>query len=166
MGGLGDVDAAVIAAKTAFTGWSGTPAPKRAAILFKYRELLELNFMGLAHIITRENGKTLDDAKGDMRHGIEVVEFSCGISHPGISAISFVGSSHVAKHVYTLGTSCRKWVQAAGGAKNVLLIMPDAEEESKLRAVLGSAYGCAGQRCIAGSILVAIGVKSASQWRD
>src|SRR5580704_474599 len=76
-----DVDAAVTAARKAFEHWGQTPAPKRASILFRYRELLEQEFDALARLVTRENGKTLDEARGDVRRGIEVVEFACGIPH-------------------------------------------------------------------------------------
>jgi malonate-semialdehyde dehydrogenase (acetylating)/methylmalonate-semialdehyde dehydrogenase len=259
-----EVDAAVRAAQAAFTGWSSTPPPKRAAILFRYRELLEQNFDSLARGVTRENGKTLDEARGDVRRGIEVVEFACGIAHlvkgeslpqvadqidavtmreslgvcagitpfnfpamvpmwmyplaiacgntfvlkpsekvpltamrlaelfaeaglpegvlnivhggrevvdalcthPGIAAVSFVGSSRVAAHVYALGCRHGKRVQAAGGAKNVLLVMPDAEPDSTLRAILGSSFGCAGQRCMAGSVLMGVGKTTADAWRE
>ena len=259
-----DVDAAVQAARKAFVHWSQTPAPKRAAIMFRYRELLEQNFDALARLVTRENGKTLEEARGDVRRGIEVVEFACGIAHlakgeslpqvaeqidavtmrepigvcagitpynfpamvpmwmypiaigcgntfilkpsekvpltairlaelfaeaglpdgvfnlvhgarevvdalcthRGIAAVSFVGSSKVAAHVYALGCQNGKRVQAAGGAKNVLLVMPDAEPEPTLRAILGSSFGCAGQRCMAGSVLMGVGQATADEWRD
>lgn len=261
-GDAATVDAAVQAARKAFVSWGTTPPPKRAAILFRYRDLLEANFTDLARLVVRENGKTLDEAKGDVRRGIEVVEFACGISqllkgeslpqvaeqidavtmreplgvcagitpfnfpamvpmwmfplsiacgntfilkpsekvpltsvrlaelfreaglpdgvfnlvqggrevvdalctHPGISAISFVGSSNIARHVYSLGCQHGKRVQAAGGAKNVLLVMPDAEPDSTLRAILGSSFGCAGQRCMAGSVLMGVG-SAAEEWR-
>jgi len=259
-----DVDAAVSAARKAFVHWGQLPSPKRAAILFRYRELLEQDFEALARLVTRENGKTLDEARGDVRRGIEVVEFACGIAHlskgeslpqvaeqidavtsreplgvcagitpfnfpamvpmwmyplaiacgntfilkpsekvpltaihlaklfaeaglpdgvfnivhggsevvnalcthPGIAAVSFVGSSKIAAHVYALGCQHGKRVQAAGGAKNVLLVMPDAEPDPTLRAILGSSFGCAGQRCMAGSILMAVGNTTADEWRD
>jgi malonate-semialdehyde dehydrogenase (acetylating) / methylmalonate-semialdehyde dehydrogenase len=264
LSGAADVDRAAAAARKAFAHWSQLPAPRRAAVLFRYRELLETNFGALARLVTRENGKTLDEARGDVRRGIEVVEFACGISHlgkgeslpqvadqidavtmreplgvcagitpfnfpamvpmwmyplaiacgntfilkpsekvpltairlaelfaeaglpegvlnivhggrdvvdalcmhPGIAAISFVGSSQVAAHVYALGCQKGKRVQAAGGAKNVLLVMPDAEPDSTLRAILGSSYGCAGQRCMAGSVLMGVGDRTADEWRD
>jgi malonate-semialdehyde dehydrogenase (acetylating)/methylmalonate-semialdehyde dehydrogenase len=86
--------------------------------------------------------------------------------HPRISAISFVGSSAIASHVYALGCKNGKRVQAAGGAKNVLLVMPDAEPDSTLRAILGSSYGCAGQRCMAGSVLMGVGKATADEWRE
>lgn len=249
------VDAAVQAAWNAFPDWSTTPAPDRAAVLFRYKALLEQHFEELSHLVTEENGKTFAEAQGDVRRGIEVVDLACGIphllkgealpqvarnidavttreplgvcagitpfnfpamvpmwmfplaiacgntfilkpsekvpltanrlaalfaeaglpagvfnvvhggkvvvdalcSHPRIAAVSFVGSSSVAKHVYRLGSEHGKRVQAAGGAKNVLLVMPDADPDPTLRAIMGSAYGCAGQRCMAGSLLMAVG---------
>ena len=261
LGTAADVDAAVQAARAAFASWSLMPPPKRAAVLFRYRDLLERHFDELARLVTRENGKTLDEARGDVRRGIEVVEFACGISHlakgeslpqvaeqidavttreplgvcagitpfnfpamvpmwmfplaiacgntfilkpsekvpltavrlaelfaaaglppgvfnivhggrevvdalcthPGIAAVSFVGSSGVAAHVYALAAGNGKRVQAAGGAKNVLLVMPDAEPEPTLRAILGSSFGCAGQRCMAGSVLMGVGKATADE---
>lgn len=249
------VDQAVQAAQAAFPAWSNLPVPKRADVLFRYRNLLEANLEALAQLITLENGKTLEEARGDIRRGFEVVEFACGIAqlykgeslaqvaphidgqtmreplgvcagispynfpamvpmwmfplaiacgntfvlkpsekvpltavrlaelfqeaglppgvlnivhggrevvdplcvHPGIAAISFVGSSAVAKHVYSLGSSHGKRVQAGGGAKNALIVMPDAEPESTLRAIMGASFGCAGQRCMAGSLLIGVG---------
>jgi len=259
-----DVDAAAKSATKAFAAWSHTPPPRRAAIMFRYRELLEQQFEDLARLVTLENGKTREEARGDVRRGIEVVEFACGIahllkgeslpqvadqidavtireplgvcagitpfnfpamvpmwmypiaiacgntfllkpsekvpqtamrlaellaeaglpdgvlnivnggaevvdalcSHPDISAVSFVGSSNVARHVYQLGSQHGKRVQAAGGAKNLLLVMPDAEPDSTLRAILGSSFGCAGQRCMAGSVMMGVGKSTADQWRD
>ena len=264
LGGPAEVDAAVQAAQKAFVSWGATPVTKRAAVLFRYKQLLDQNFEALARLVTRENGKTLDEARGDVRRGIEVVDFACGIAHlqkgeslpqvaeqidavtmreplgvcagitpfnfpamvpmwmfplaiacgntfilkpsekvpltanrlaeifaeaglpegvfnvvhggrevvdalcthPGIAAVSFVGSSRIAKHVYSLGCAHGKRVQAAGGAKNVLLVMPDAEVDSTLRAILGSAFGCAGQRCMAGSVLMGVGDKTADAWRE
>ena len=264
LSGPAEVDAAVQAAQKAFVSWGSTPVTKRAAVLFRYKQLLDQNFEALARLVTLENGKTLDEARGDVRRGIEVVDFACGIAHLqkgeslpqvaeqidavtmrepigvcagitpfnfpamvpmwmfplaiacgntfilkpsekvpmtanrlaeifaeaglpegvfnvvhggrkvvdalcthlGIAAISFVGSSPVAKHVYTLGCAHGKRVQAAGGAKNVLLVMPDAEPEPTLRAILGSAFGCAGQRCMAGSVLMGVGEKTADVWRE
>ncbi|MEZ5277640.1 MAG: CoA-acylating methylmalonate-semialdehyde dehydrogenase [Opitutaceae bacterium] len=264
MSGAADVDAAVQSATRAFLGWSTTPVPRRGAVLFEYKHLLDQHFEDLARLITRENGKTLDEARGDVMRGREVVDFACGIAHlvkgeslpqvadqidavtmrepigvcagitpfnfpamvplwmfplaiacgntfvlkpsekvpqtamrlaelfleaglpkgvlnvvhggrevvdalcthPGVAAVSFVGSSNVARHVYTLSTSHGKRCQAAGGAKNVLLVMPDAEPDSTLRAILGSAFGCAGQRCMAGSVLMGVGRQTADEWRE
>ncbi|MFN5298884.1 MAG: CoA-acylating methylmalonate-semialdehyde dehydrogenase [Planctomycetaceae bacterium] len=258
-----EVDLVVAAAVAAFPAWRATPAPRRAACLFRYRDLLERHLDELARLITLENGKTFDEARGDVRRGIEVVEFACGIAHlikgeslpqvadqidavtlreplgvcvgitpfnfpamvplwmfplaiacgnafvlkpsekvpltanrlaallreagvpggvlnvvhggrevvdalcthPDVAAVSFVGSSAVAEQVYAQATRHGKRVQAAGGAKNVLIVMPDADPESTLRAILGSAFGCAGQRCMAGSILMGVGHATCDQWR-
>jgi malonate-semialdehyde dehydrogenase (acetylating)/methylmalonate-semialdehyde dehydrogenase len=92
---------------------------------------------------------------GIVHGGREVVDAIC--THPDIAAISFVGSSNVAEHVYQLGCSTGKRVQAAGGAKNVMLVMPDADPDSTIRAIMGAAFGCAGQRCMAGSIVMGVG---------
>jgi malonate-semialdehyde dehydrogenase (acetylating)/methylmalonate-semialdehyde dehydrogenase len=253
--GYTEVDAAVQVATKAFHDWARTPAPKRAEVMFRYRTLLNEHFEELAQLVTRENGKTLEEARGDVRRGIEVVDFACGIahllkgeslpqvanyidgtttrealgvcagitpfnfpamvpmwmfpiaiacgnafilkpsekvplspvrlaellleaglpegvfniihggkevvdalcSHPGIASVSFVGSTNVARHVYTLACQHGKRVQAAGGAKNVLLVMPDADPEPTLNAIMGAAYGNAGQRCMAGSLLMGVG---------
>lgn len=250
-----DVALAVSAAREAFVSWSQTTASRRTEILFRYKALLEASFEELARLVVLENGKTFPEAQGDVRRGIEVVEFACGRNHllkgeslpqladgmdgvtsleplgvcagitpfnfpamvpmwmfpiaiacgnvfilkpsekvpltamrlaelfaeaglpdgvlnivhggrdvvdalcvhPDVAAVSFVGSSAVAKHVHTLATAHGKRVQAAGGAKNVLFVMPDAEPDSTLRAIMGAAYGCAGQRCMAGSVVMGIG---------
>ena len=74
-----------------------------------------------------------------------------------MAAISFVGSTPIAKYIYERGTAAGKRVQSAGGAKNHLIIMPDAEMDQSVKALVASAYGCAGQRCMAGSVAVAVG---------
>jgi malonate-semialdehyde dehydrogenase (acetylating)/methylmalonate-semialdehyde dehydrogenase len=251
----GELDAAVAAARRAFATWSQTPPPRRAAVLFAYRELLRANTDRLARTITREHGKTLDDARGEVQRGIEVVEFACGIpqllkgefsenvgagidvkavrqplgvcagispfnfpamvpmwmypiaiacgntfvmkpsekdpslalesarllteaglppgvfnvvngdkeavnailDHPGIDAVSFVGSTPIAQHVYTRAAASGKRVQALGGAKNHLVVMPDADLAQVVDALMGSAYGSAGERCMAISVAVAVG---------
>jgi malonate-semialdehyde dehydrogenase (acetylating)/methylmalonate-semialdehyde dehydrogenase len=79
------------------------------------------------------------------------------LDHPKVAAISFVGSTGIAKYIYERGTAAGKRVQSAGGAKNHLIIMPDAEMDQTVKALAASAYGCAGQRCMAGSVAVAIG---------
>ena len=260
-----DVDLAVRVAQEAYSGWSTTPAPERARILFSYKALLEAHVDELSRIIAEESGKTLEEAGGDLRRGIEVVEFACGIGHlskgetlpelasgidgmttreplgvcagitpfnfpamvpmwmypvaiacgnsfilkpsekvpltanrlaelflesglpagilnivhggkdvvdaicvhTGIAAVSFVGSSAVARHVYELSCQHGKRVQSAGGAKNTLLVMPDVlesgsaaaavDQDPTVRAIMNSAFGCAGQRCMAGSLLLGVG---------
>jgi malonate-semialdehyde dehydrogenase (acetylating)/methylmalonate-semialdehyde dehydrogenase len=79
------------------------------------------------------------------------------LTHPLVAAVSFVGSTPIAKYVYEVGTQNGKRVQAAGGAKNHLVIMPDADISLAVKALSASAYGCAGQRCMAGSVAVAVG---------
>src|SRR6478672_6045736 len=81
MGTAADVDAAVQAAQKAYPAWSNMPVTKRANVMFKFRELLNQHFDELCRLCTRENGKTIEESKGDVRRGIEVVEFACGIAH-------------------------------------------------------------------------------------
>ena len=253
--GAAEVDAAVAAASAALTGWSRTPVMERVRLMFRFRDLLDRHAEALAAIVTRHHGKTLDEARGEVRRGIEVVEFACGaptllqgrtlrqvaggvdqdlyrfpvgvvagippfnfpvmiplwmfplavaagnafvlkpsertplgavrlaelfleaglpegvlnvvhggkdavdaiLDHPGIAAISFVGSEAVARHVYERGARAGKRVSAAGGAKNHVVVMPDADLDVALPALLNSAYGNAGERCLAGSVAVAVG---------
>jgi malonate-semialdehyde dehydrogenase (acetylating)/methylmalonate-semialdehyde dehydrogenase len=79
------------------------------------------------------------------------------LEHPLIHAISFVGSSPVAKYIYQTGVSYGKRIQAQGGAKNPVVVMPDADEETTIRIIADSAFGCAGQRCLAASIVITVG---------
>jgi len=79
------------------------------------------------------------------------------LEHPYIRAISFVGSSPVAKYIYQTGTAHGKRVQALGGAKNPVVIMPDADEDTTVKIITDSAYGCAGQRCLAAAIVLTVG---------
>jgi malonate-semialdehyde dehydrogenase (acetylating) / methylmalonate-semialdehyde dehydrogenase len=79
------------------------------------------------------------------------------LDHPKVAALSFVGSTPIAKYIYERGTAAGKRVQSAGGAKNHLIIMPDADMDQTVKALAASAYGCAGQRCMAGSVAVAVG---------
>ena len=249
--GTDEINSAVQAAVAAFPAWAEAPPVDRARVMLRFAERMEANFEELARTITREHGKTLDEARSEIRRGIEVVEFAggapsllmgesleniaagidcdtirqplgacacitpfnfpfmvplwslpialaCGntyvlkpsekvpfsairmaellsdaglppgvlnlvhgtreavdalLTHPDIRAISFVGSTPVAKHVYETGTRYGKRVQASGGAKNFMVVMPDADE-STIGAIMGSAYGCAGERCMAGSVLV------------
>jgi malonate-semialdehyde dehydrogenase (acetylating)/methylmalonate-semialdehyde dehydrogenase len=79
------------------------------------------------------------------------------LDHPGIDAVSFVGSAKVARHVYTRAAAAGKRVQALGGAKNHMVVMPDAVLDKTVDGILTSAFGAAGQRCMAGSVVVAVG---------
>jgi malonate-semialdehyde dehydrogenase (acetylating)/methylmalonate-semialdehyde dehydrogenase len=249
------VDAAVQAAKAAFPAWADTPAVERARVMFRFAHLLEEHFDELARLVTREHGKTHEEAKGDIRRGIEMVELACAapsllmgqtldnvargidgrverhplgvcvgitpfnfpamvplwmfpiaiacgntfilkpspkvplsplrlaellteaglpkgvfnvvnggkqtvdalLTHPDVAAISFVGSTSVAKYIYETGTAHGKRVQAAGGAKNYMLVLPDADLDAATNQIIGASFGCSGQRCMAGSIAVAVG---------
>jgi malonate-semialdehyde dehydrogenase (acetylating) / methylmalonate-semialdehyde dehydrogenase len=92
----------------------------------------------------------------NLVHGSrEVVEAIC--DHPDIQAVSFVGSTTVARAVYQRATHAGKRVQALGGAKNYIVVMPDADLERAIAAITESFYGCAGERCLAGSVLVPVG---------
>ncbi len=255
LSGREDVDRAVKAAQAAFPEWAATPVIKRTQVLFRYKMLLEEHFEELRDLVTLENGKDARDAGGEVRRGIEVVEFACGmptlmmgesvrdvasgvdnvsyryplgvvaaiapfnfpcmiplwtlpiaigagnsyilkpsertpltsqrlgelleeagipegvfsivngakevvnsiLEHPGIEAVSFVGSQPVAEHVYTHGTAHGKRVQALAGAKNSMIVMPDAVLDRVVPNIIASAYGNAGERCLAGSVLVAVG---------
>jgi len=259
-GDNGDVAAAVASAAAAFPAWRSTPPADRIQYLFRLKVLLEGHLEEIATIITKENGKTLAEARGELRRGIENVEVACGIpilmqgynledvasgidelmfrqplgvvaaitpfnfpamiplwflpyaiatgntfilkpservplsmtrivelisktglpagvvnlvtggkaavdellDHPGVSAISFVGSSAVARYIYARGSAAGKRVQCQGGAKNHVLVMPDADPATTTRIVADSAFGCAGQRCLAVSVAITVG--DARQW--
>lgn len=92
----------------------------------------------------------------NMVHGSKDVVDAI-LDHPHISAISFVGSTQVAKYIYQRGTANGKRVQAQGGAKNPVIIMPDADKETTVKIIADSAFGCAGQRCLAASVVVTVG---------
>lgn len=252
---VGEVDAAVQAARAAFPSWSALSALRRARVLFKFKALLEEHHDELARLITLEHGKAFSDAKGEVVRGMEVVEFACGIpqllkgqysdevgggidnwsirqplgvavgitpfnfpvmvpmwmfpialacgntfvlkpserdpsaslliaellqksglphgvfnvvqgdkvavdaliEHPDVDAISFVGSTPIAESIYTESSKRGKRVQALGGAKNHLVVMPDADLDQAASALLGAAYGSAGERCMAISVAVAVG---------
>src|SRR5690349_11115723 len=255
LSGAEDVDAAVRAAQHAYAGWSRTAVMERVRLMFRYKALLEEHFEELAAIVTRHHGKTLEESRGEVRRGIEVVDFACGaptllqgrtlrdvsggvdqdlyryplgvcagippfnfpvmiplwmfplavvagntfvlkpsertplggarlaelfleagfppgvlnvvhgasraveapLGHPAVSAISFVGSAPVARQVYTHAAASGKRVQALGAAKNHRVAMPGAEPGLDVPAILNSAFGNAGERCLAGSVAVAVG---------
>src|SRR5580765_3013635 len=250
-----DVDAAVQAAARAFPGWRETPVNARAQVLYKFKAQLEQHFDEVARIVTTEHGKTIDEARGSVRRGIECVEVACGApslmmgsglediargidchvvrqplgvcaaiapfnfpamvplwflpfaiatgntfvlkpseqvplsqrkmvsllqqcdlppgvvnlvnggrevvdaicDHPGIRAVSFVGSTPIARHVYQRATNAGKRAQALGGAKNFVVVMPDADFDRSIDIISESFYGCAGERCLAGSMLIPVG---------
>ena len=250
-----EVDIAAQAAASALDDWRHTPPTERIQYLFKLKQLLEENLDDISRTITMESGKTLLEAKGEMRRAIENVEVACGIptmmqgtnlediasgidefmirqpvgvcaaiapfnfpgmitfwflpyaiacgntyivkpsekvpltmqkvfrlleqtglpngvvnlvngaadtvnaiiDHPIIRAISFVGATATAKYVYARATANGKRAQCQGGAKNPILVLPDADEQEVIHAVGESAFGCAGQRCLAASLAVTVG---------
>jgi malonate-semialdehyde dehydrogenase (acetylating)/methylmalonate-semialdehyde dehydrogenase len=122
-------------------------------LVLKPSELVPLSAGRIAELL-REAG--LPEGVLQVVHGgREAVEAIC--DHPGIEAISFVGSTRVAKVVYRRGTAALKRVLALGGAKNHLIVMPDADLEMTASNVVASMSGCAGQRCMAASVMVAVG---------
>jgi malonate-semialdehyde dehydrogenase (acetylating)/methylmalonate-semialdehyde dehydrogenase len=250
-----EIDRAVRAASDAFPAWAETPVPERTQVMFRFKALLEEHIDELALLVVRENGKTIDEARGEVRRGIEVVEHSCAaptllmgsaldqiargideelirfpvgvvagitpfnfpnmvplwmippalvcgntfvlkpsqrtplsavrlaellaeaglpdgvlnvvhgakdavdrlLAHPDVAAVSSVGSAGVARYIYATAAANGKRVQALGGAKNHLVVMDDADLDGTATAVVSSAFGNAGQRCLAGSVAVAVG---------
>lgn len=250
-----EVDEAVRAAGDAFAGWRQAPAVERVQPLFRLTQLLEQQKEELAVTITRENGKTLEEARGEVRRAIENVEVACAIPslmqgrtlqqiatgideavervplgvcavippfnfpamvpcwfwpyaiacgstvivkpservpitmqrlfvlareagippgvlnlvngdktvtellvrHPEVMAISSVTSTPTAKAIYALAGEHGKRAQCGGGAKNFIVVLRDAQLENAVPNIIDSVYGSAGQRCLAGSNVVAVG---------
>ena len=250
-----DVDRAVKAARAGFEEWRSTPVLERAQFMHHFKVMVEDNFEEISQIVVKENGKTTDEARGEVRRGIESIDFAmsvpvlmrsdgledissgidettvrqpagvfvaitpfnfplmvplwflptaitCGntfilkpspqtplsteflfemldeldlpegvvnlvngavpsatalMEHPDVTGVSFVGSSAVAKIIYETCTRNGKRVQAQGGAKNYIAVLPDANIEASVKNILGAAYGCAGQRCLAAAVAVGVG---------
>ena len=250
-----EIDRAIEAAREAFPAWRATSLSKRAEIMFRFRELLDVHKAEVAAVLTAQHGKVLSDAMGEVQRGIENVEFAtavptllkggfseqvstghdvysirqplgvvagitpfnfpamvplwmcanaiaCGntfvlkpsekdpgaslvladlwkdaglpdgvfnvvqgdkvavnriLEHPEIRAVSFVGSTPIAKYIYETGTRGGKRVQALGGAKNHMVVLPDADIDMAADAAVSAAYGSAGERCMAISVVVAVG---------
>jgi len=249
-----DVEAAVSSAATAFETWSTTSLAKRTNAMYNFRNLLVENQEMLIGAITREHGKVLEDARGELTRGLENVEYACGIAeilkgrfsesvstgvdvksvrqplgvvagitpfnfpamvplwmipnavacgntfvlkpsekdptaslilaqlfteagfppgvlnviqgdklavdglltHPDVKAVSFVGSTPVARYIATTATTHGKRVQALGGAKNHMIVLADADLDLAADAAVSAAYGSAGERCMAISVAVAV----------
>ena len=255
LGNAADVNAAVASAQAAFPKWADTPPIRRARVMFKFLELLNLRKDALAALITAEHGKVFTDAQGEVSRGIDIVEFACGIpqllkgdftdqvstgidnwtlrqplgvvagitpfnfpvmvpmwmfpvaiaagntfvlkpspidpsaslfiadlfreaglpdgvfnvvqgdkeavdallDNPDVKAVSFVGSTPIANYIYETGARHGKRVQALGGAKNHMVVMPDADIDQAVDALIGAGYGSAGERCMAISVAVLVG---------
>lgn len=122
------------------------------AFIVKPSEKVPLTMMKIFDLIDQ-----LDVPKGliSMVHGgKETVDAI--LEHPSVKAISFVGSTPVARYIYSKGTANGKRVQAQGGAKNPVIVLPDADIEMSTRIIADSVYGCAGQRCLAASTIVTV----------
>src|SRR5262245_22298696 len=109
--------------------------------------------MRLAELLTEAG---VPDGVFNVVHG-DAVAVDGLLTHPGVDAVSFVGSTPIARHVYTTGTNNGKRVQALGGAKNHMIVLPDADVDVAADAAVSAAYGSAGERCMAISVLVAVG---------
>src|SRR5918993_1416850 len=147
-----DVDTAVQAAARAFPGWRDTSIAKRQQVMFAFRELLNARSEELAAILTSEHGKVLLDAAGEIARGLEVVELACAmpgytvavdalLEHPTVRSISFVGSTPIAQYIYSTATANGKRVQALGGAKNHMLVLPDADLDLAADAAVNAGFG-------------------------
>ncbi|MBX5440756.1 MAG: CoA-acylating methylmalonate-semialdehyde dehydrogenase [Solirubrobacteraceae bacterium] len=250
-----DVDAAVRAATAAFERWSEVSLTRRARIMFRFRDLVDEHLDELARVVASEHGKVVEDAKGEIIRGLEVVELACGLphllkgefsdqvsggvdalafrqplgvcagitpfnfpvmvpmwmhpmaiatgntfvlkpserdpsasnlvaelyaeaglpegvfnvvhgdreavdallAHPDVAAVSFVGSTPVARYVHRTASEHGKRVQALGGAKNHAVVLPDADLGFAAAQLTAAGYGSAGQRCMAISVVVAVG---------
>jgi malonate-semialdehyde dehydrogenase (acetylating)/methylmalonate-semialdehyde dehydrogenase len=255
MANVSEVEKAIASCQTAFEGWSNTSVVKRSRVMFKFLELCTANKGELAELLSKEHGKIISDAAGDVQRGLEVIEFACGIPHfmkgefsdnvstnidmysmrkplgvcagitpfnfpamvplwmfvvaiacgntfvlkpsekdpavpmrlaellleagapsgvlnvingdkvavdvlltdKRVKAVSFVGSTPIAQYIYSTATANGKRCQAMGGAKNHMIIMPDADLDAVSDALIGAAYGSAGERCMAISAAVAVG---------
>jgi malonate-semialdehyde dehydrogenase (acetylating)/methylmalonate-semialdehyde dehydrogenase len=255
LSGREEVAAAARAAAAAADEWADVPVLERARLMFRLQALLERDFEELSELVVRENGKSLDEARGEVRRGIDVVEFAAGmptlmlggaleqvsrgvdtelfrhplgvvaaitpfnfpvmiplwsspiaiaagnavilkpsprtplsamrlaelydeagappgvlsVVHGGeeavhaicddelIRAVSFVGSAPVARAVYARAAAAGKRVQALAGAKNHIVVMPDADLDAAVPGMFSSAFANAGQRCLAGAVGVAVG---------
>jgi len=249
------VQQAIDSAKQAFPAWRNTPPAKRAQVMFRFKQLLEQHEDAIAKLIAEEHGKTLEDAAGELKRGIENVEYACSapeilkgeytrnvgpnidawsdfqpvgvvagitpfnfpamvplwmyplaivcgncfilkpserdpsstlyiaqllhesglpngvlnvvhgdktavdalIQAPEVKALSFVGSTPIAEYIYAEGSKRGKRVQALGGAKNHAVLMPDADLDNAVSALMGAAYGSCGERCMAISVAVCVG---------
>ena len=254
MSGAADVDAAVLAAASAWPSWAAVPIKERAQVMYRLRALMERDLEELSWLVSHENGKTIEEGRADVLKGIELVEFGaslpnmvagpklevsrgvdCEVSHepigvcagitpfnfpvmvplwmiplaitagntfvlkpseqvpygavrlaallkeaglpdgvlnvvhgaraavealadhPRVQALGFVGSTRVGRLLYGRAAATGKRVLCLGSAKNNLIVFPDAEVQMTAQNVVASSFGCAGQRCMASSLVLAVG---------
>src|SRR6266496_1203634 len=148
-----EVDRAVQAAKEAFASWRAVSLSRKTEIFFRIRALVDEHREDIAKIL-KEAG--IPDGVFNVVHG-DKVAVDAILEHPEIAAVSFVGSTPIARYVYETGTSHGKRVQALGGAKNHMIVLPDADIDMAADAAVSAGYGSAGERCMAISQVVAVG---------
>jgi malonate-semialdehyde dehydrogenase (acetylating)/methylmalonate-semialdehyde dehydrogenase len=261
LAGRADVDAAVDAAAAAQPAWAATNPQRRARVMMEFVRLINRDMDALAEALSREHGKTLPDARGDVQRGLEVVEFCIGAPHllkgeftdaagpgidiysmrqplgvvagitpfnfpamipmwklapaiacgnamilkpserdpsvplmlaallkeaglpdgilqvvngdkeavdaildnPVVQAVGFVGSTPIAQYIYARACAAGKRAQCFGGAKNHMIVMPDADMDQAADALVGAGYGAAGERCMAISVAVPVGDETADR---
>ena len=254
-----ELDAAIQSAAKAQVAWAATNPQRRARVMMKFGQLINENMDMLAELVSREHGKTLPDAKGDVQRGLEVIEVCMGapamlkgeftdnggpgidlysmrqplgvvagitpfnfpamiplwkmgpalasghamilkpservpstslalaklaqeaglpdgvlqvvngdkeivdaiLDHDEIQAVGFVGSTPIAQYIYGRAATNGKRAQCFGGAKNHMIIMPDADMDKAADALIGAGFGAAGERCMAISVAVPVGDKTA-----
>src|SRR5207245_11460155 len=122
-------------------------------LVLKPSEKVPLSAMKLGELLTEAG---LQSGVFNIEHG-DKTAVDALLTHPLVRAVSFVGSTAVARHVYETGTANGKRVQAAGGAKNHIIVMPDADLEQAMKAIQAAAFGCAGERCMAASVALPVG---------
>src|SRR5258708_7189973 len=143
-----EINEAVAAAKKAFPAWSETPVPERAQVMFRFKALFDKHIDELSAIVTQENGKTLDESRGEIKRAIEVIDFACG-------APTLMMGQNLDQIATGIDEELTRF--PVGGAKNPILVMDDADLELSAPHVISSAFGNAGQRCLAGSVAVGVG---------
>src|SRR5438105_1799091 len=146
-----EVDEAVQAAQAAFPDWRRTPPVQRIQYLFKLKRLLDEHFDEIARLTVDECGKTMAESQGELRRGVENVEVATGIP--------------TLMHGYSRAAANGKRAQCAGGAKNPVVVLPDADMEMTTRIIADSSFGCAGQRCLATSVTITVG-EAGREFRD
>src|SRR2546428_3988724 len=153
-----DVDVAVQEALRAWDVWRETPPLNRARDFFTLRGLMERHFSDLSRGVVMDLVQRAGFPAGvvNLVHGAKDTVGAI-LEHPGIAGVSFVGSSAVATQIYAKAAASGKRVQAGGGAKNVLVVMGDAKLDKIVSNMVSSCYGCAGERCLAGSVVVGVG---------
>src|SRR5436309_28774 len=152
-----EVDRAVQTAKQAFPAWRALSLSRRTELFFRIRALVHNRREEIAKILTSEHGKVLSDAMGEVARGLEVIEYCCGIPELMKGGFSEQASTGIARYVYGSGTKHGKRVQALGGAKNHMIVLPDADVDMAADAAVSAGYGSAGERCMAVSQIVAVG---------